>query len=71
MNLNTTSVVVFIVGVLLVYSAVTNVDPRDVVLKALGKTARYPLLDGPKKYGKRLRKAQPTGSDANAQWVGV
>ena len=41
MNLNLPGVVMFVAGAVLMYSAVKNRDPRDVVLTALGQKARY------------------------------
>jgi hypothetical protein len=35
MSLNVTSIVLFVTGVVLLYAGIKNVDPRDVVKKAL------------------------------------
>jgi hypothetical protein len=40
-NLNLPAVVMFVAGAVLMYSAVKNRDPRDVVLTALGQKARF------------------------------
>lgn len=40
-NLNVTSIVAIMIGVVLLYSAVKKKDPRDVVREALGLPAKY------------------------------
>ncbi len=40
-NITTSTVLAFITGVVLIYSAVKKVDPRDVVRKALNKPAKH------------------------------
>lgn len=41
MNLSLPGVVMFVAGSILMYSAVKNRDPRDVVLTALGQKPRF------------------------------
>lgn len=45
MNLNTLSVVLFVAGSVLMYAGVNNKDPRDVVLEALGRKAKFGPLN--------------------------
>ena len=40
MNINLASIVAFSAGVTLIYSAVKNQDPRDVIRKALGSDVK-------------------------------
>ena len=40
-NLNVTSIVAIMIGVVLLYSAVKKKDPRDVVRNALGLPSKY------------------------------
>lgn len=45
-GLSLLSVVLLVAGVVLIYSAVKNKDPRDVVLTSLGQKARYTATFG-------------------------
>lgn len=47
MNLTPLPVILFSIGVVLMYSAKINKDPRDVILKALGQKERYGALSTP------------------------
>lgn len=62
MNLNLPAVVMFVVGVVLVYAAVKDNDPRDVVLKSLGKPEKFGSLSGT--YG-TLRKLPTTAPSSS------
>lgn len=46
MNLNLMSVVMLSAGAVLVYAAVNNRDPRDVIRGALGQPPKYGSIDG-------------------------
>lgn len=46
MNLNLPAVVMLTAGVVLMYAAVKNKDPRDVVRESLGKKSQHGSLDG-------------------------
>jgi hypothetical protein len=45
MSLNVTSIVLFVTGVVLLYAGIKNVDPRDVVKKALKGESPAPTPD--------------------------
>lgn len=44
MNFSVTTVVMLIAGTALMYAAVKNEDPRDIVRKAMGKAPKYGAL---------------------------
>jgi hypothetical protein len=46
MNLKLSTTVMLVAGVILMYSAVKNKDPRDIVLTSLGQKARYGSVGG-------------------------
>jgi hypothetical protein len=77
-NLNTFGVVLFVSGVILMYAAVKNKDPRDVVLKALGQKERFGNLSNPVNVGKAGKFADPDEGfgqapppPTNGRWVSV
>lgn len=64
MNLNLTSVVMFVGGVVLIYSGLYNVSPKDVVVRSLqGQSPREPAKSK-KEYA---RENAPTATGA---WIG-
>jgi hypothetical protein len=77
MKANTFAVALLVLGVVLMYAAAQNMDPRDVIYVALGKTAQHPTLDGKAKaYGRSLKPTPQSGaangvSGPNVQWVTV
>lgn len=46
MNLNPSAVVMFLVGTVLMYAAVGNKDPRDVIREALNKPPQHGPITG-------------------------
>lgn len=44
MNFRLPTVIMFAAGIILMYAALKNTDPRDVILMGLGKPSKYPPL---------------------------
>ncbi len=54
-NLNVTSMAFLTAGIVLLYAALKNVYPQDVLRQAMGKDPIHGAIVGPSTYGRKLQ----------------
>lgn len=60
-NLNTTTIVLIMIGSVLIYASVKQMDPRDVMRKAIGKEPKYGFFGEVQGFARPINPVLPGG----------